>query len=118
MGIRKLFCLYRNFRRKYILSITLKAIDSHLILSCKVHPRYFTFACCLISMPLYTIFKDLTFRSLCLVPNNTDFVLSFLKCMLNLLSANQSHKFEKSLIRCCSISITLSCWKTIQVSSA
>ena len=34
-------------------------------------------------MPLYTIFKDLVFQSLCLVPNNIDSVLSCLKCMLN-----------------------------------
>ena len=54
-------------------------------------------------MPLYTIFKDLAFHSLCLVPNNIDFVLSCLKCILNLLSTNQSHKLKKSLIRCFSI---------------
>ena len=51
-------------------------------------------------MPFYTIFKDLACRSLCLVPNNIDFVLSCPKCILNLLSRNQSHTLEKSLISC------------------
>ena len=60
-------------------------------------------------MPLYTIFKDLAFRSLCLVPNNIDFVLSYPKGILNLLSTNQSHTLEKSLISWFSISISLSC---------
>ena len=78
----------RNLRREFILSITFKAIDSPERLSSKIHPRYLTFACCLISMPLYTIFKDLAFPSLCLVPNNIDFVLSCPKCILNLLSTN------------------------------
>ena len=64
------------------------------------------------------MFKDLAFRSLCLVTNNIDFVLSCPQCILNLLSTNQSHKLEKSLISCFSISIALLCWKTIQVSSA
>ena len=95
-----------------------KAIDSPEILSSKIHPRYLMFACCLISMPLYTISKDLAFQSLCLVPINIDFVLSCPKCILILLSTNQSHTLEKSLISCFSISISLLCWKTIRVSSA
>ena len=94
-----------------------KAIDSPERLSSKIHPRYFTFACCLISMSLYVIFKGLSFRNLCLVTNNTDFALSCAKCILNLLSTNQSQKLKKSLISCFSISILLLCWKTIQVSS-
>ena len=92
-------------------------LPSERLLS-KIHPRYFTFAWCLISVPLYTVLFELAFRSLCLVPNNIDFVLFCLKCILNLLSINQSHKLEKSVIKCFSISITLLCWKTIQVSSA
>ena len=62
-GVLKRFCLCRNFRREFILSITFKAIDSPERLSSKIHRRYFTFACCLISMPLYTMFKDLAFQS-------------------------------------------------------
>ena len=42
------------------------------------------------------MFKTLAFRILCLVPNKIDFVLSWPKCTLNLLSTNQSHKLEKS----------------------
>ena len=116
--IKKWFCLCRVLRCEFALLVTFKAIYSPERLSSKRHPRYLTFACCLISMPLYTIFKDLAFRSLCLVPNNIDFVLSCPKCILNLLSTNQSHTLEKSLISCFSISILLLCWKTIQVSSA
>ena len=55
-----------------------KSIDSPERLSSKIHPRYFTFACCFISVPLFTILKDLSFRSLCLGRNNIDFVLFFL----------------------------------------
>ena len=69
-------------------------------------------------MPLYTIFKDLEFQFLCLVPNNIDFVFSFPKCILNLLSTNESHALEKSLVSCFSILILLLSCKSIQVSSA
>ena len=64
------------------------------------------------------MFKALAFRSLCLVLNKIDFVLSWPKCTLNLLSTIQSHKLEKSFSSCFSISVTFSCWKTMQVSSA
>ena len=64
------------------------------------------------------MFKALAFRSLCLVPNKIDLVLSWSKCALNLLSTNQSHKLEKSLSSCFSIPVTFLCWKTMQVSSA
>ena len=64
------------------------------------------------------MFKALAFQSLCLVPNKIDFVLSWLKCTLNLLSTNWSHKLEKSFSSCFSVSVTFSCWKTMQVSSA
>ena len=67
-GVKNDFVYAENLRREFILSITFKAIDSPERLSSKIHPRYLTFACCLISMPLYTIFKDLAFQSLCLVP--------------------------------------------------
>ena len=75
------------------------------------YPTYFTlvftFAYYLISIPLCTIFKDLAFPTLCLVPNEIDFVWSYPKCILKFLSTNQSDKLEKSLISCFSISITL-----------
>ena len=45
---------------------------------------------------MFKAFK--AFRSLCLVPNKIDFVLPWPKCTLNLLSTNQSHKLEKSLV--------------------
>ena len=64
------------------------------------------------------MFKALTFQSLYLVPNKIEFVLFWPKCTLNLLSTNQSHKLEKSFSSCFSISVTFSCWKTMQVSSA
>ena len=56
-------------------------------------------------MPLYAILKDLAFRNLSLEPNKIDFVLSCPKCILNLLSTNQSHKLEKSLISCFCVGI-------------
>ena len=61
------------------------------------------------------MFKALAFRGLCLVPTKIGFVLSWSKCILNLLSTNQPHKIEKSLSSCFSISVTY--WKTMQVSS-
>ena len=36
------FCLCRNLRSEFILSITFEAIDSPERLSSKIHPRYFT----------------------------------------------------------------------------
>ena len=53
------------------------------------------------------MFKALAFRSLCLVPNKIDFVLSWPKGTLNLLSTNQPHKLEKSLSSCFSNPVTL-----------
>ena len=69
---------------------------------------------------LYTISKDFAFQSLCLVPNNVDFVLSCPKCVYLICcqQASQWHKLEKSLISCFSISVPLLSWKYIQVSSA
>ena len=84
-GVKKRFCLCGNLRREFTLSIKFKVIDLPDRLSSKIHPRYFTFPYCLISVPLYTIFKDLSFRSLCLVPNTIEFVLSCPKCILDLL---------------------------------
>ena len=63
------------------------------------------------------MFEASTFRSSCLVPNKIDFVFSCPKC-INLLSANQSHKLEKSLSSCFSISVIFLYWKTMQVSFA
>ena len=40
-----------NLRRGFTLSITFKAIDSPERSTPKLHPRYFTYACCLISIP-------------------------------------------------------------------
>ena len=64
------------------------------------------------------MFKALAFRSLCLVPKKIDFLLSWTKSTLNLLSTNQSLKLEKSFSSCFSISVTFPCWKTMEVSSA
>ena len=61
--------------------------------------------------------RDFDLR-LCLVPNKIVFVLSWPKCIINLLWTNQSHKLEKSLSTCFSISVTFLCLKTMQVSSA
>ena len=72
-GVKKRFCPCRNLRREFILSITFKSIESPERLSSKMHPKYFTSACCLMSVPLYTIFKHLAFQILCLVPNNSGF---------------------------------------------
>ena len=43
------------------------------------------------------MFKALASQILCLVPNKIDFTLSWLICILNLLSINNSHKLQKSL---------------------
>ena len=56
------------------------------------------------------MFKVLAFRSLCLVPNKIDFVLSWPKCTLNLLSTSELKNFP--------ISVKFFCWKTMEVSSA
>ena len=116
-GVKKRFILRRNLRREFTLSITFKAIDSPERLSSKVHPAYSTFTCCLISIPLYAIFKDLAFRGLCLVTNNIDLVFPCPSCILNLFSTNQSRKLKQSLISRFSISITLLCLKNIQALS-
>ena len=71
--LTKWFCLWRNFRCKFTLSITFKAIDSPEKLWSKIHPRYFTFSCCLIYVPLYTMFKALSFWILRLVLNKLIF---------------------------------------------
>ena len=55
------------------------------------------------TVPLYTMFKALACQSLYSVLNKIDFVLSWPKCSLNLLSTNQSHKHKKSLSSCFSI---------------
>ena len=52
------------------------------------------------------MFKALAFQSLCLAPNKIDFVLSWPKYTLNLLSTNQSHKLERSFSSCFSIPVT------------
>ena len=52
------FCLCRNLRCEFTLLITFKFFNSPERLPSKIHLRYFTFGCCLISVPLYTIFKD------------------------------------------------------------
>ena len=39
------------------LSIAFKIIHSPERVSSKIHPKYFIFACCLIPMPSYAIFK-------------------------------------------------------------
>ena len=79
-GIKKRFVLCRNFRREFTSSITFEAFDSPERLWSKILPRHFTFAYCLISVSLYAMFKALAFRSLCLVQNKIDFVLSWPKC--------------------------------------
>ena len=95
-GVKKWFRLHRNLRREFTLSITFKAIDSRERLSSKIHPRYFTFTCCLISIPFYTIFKNSAFQSLCLVPNKTDNVLSSLNWYL-VYCQQTSHTSSKNI---------------------
>ena len=80
------------------------ATDSVERLSSKLRPRYFTFVCCLIFIPLYTVFKDLEFGSLWLLPNNLDFVLSCPKCYLENEKSfldeikNIFHSFQRAII--------------------
>ena len=59
-----LSCLCGNFWSEFTLSIAFKAIDSPERLWPKIHPRYFTFPYCLISVLLYKMFKALAFRCL------------------------------------------------------
>ena len=93
--IKKWFCLCRVLRCEFALLVMFKAIYSPERLSSKRHPRYLTFAC-LISMSLYTIFKELTFRSLCLLPN-IDFVFLFQSGYL-IYSQQTSHTHLKNLL--------------------
>ena len=95
-GVKKGFCLCKNLRCEFILSIMFKAIDSPERPSSKIHPRYLTFACCLISMPLCTLFKDLPFQSLCLVPNNIDF-FCFVQSVYLICCQQTSHTRLKNL---------------------
>ena len=60
-GVKKQFCLCGNLGCEFAFSVTFKVIDSPERRSSKIHPRYFTFAFCLISIPLYTMLKDLAF---------------------------------------------------------
>ena len=64
------------------------------------------------------MFKSLAFRSLFLVPNKINFVLSWLKFVLNLLLINQSQKLKKPVSSYFSALVTFLCWKTMQLSSA
>ena len=50
--------------------------------------------------------------------NKIDFILSSPKCILSLLSTNQSQILLKSLVNCFFISVTFLCWKSRHESSA
>ena len=114
--LKTILSMYKFQTQIYFINYTLKVIDSTEKLSSKIHLNNFTFAYCLISVSLYTVFKVLAFRSLCF-RNKIDFALTWPTCTRNLLSKNQSHKLEKSISSCFSISITSLCCKTMQISS-
>ena len=69
-------------------------------------------------MSLYFIFEGSAFLTLFLLANKIHFVLSSPKCILNLLSTNQSHKLEKFVFNTLEISFISLCWYIMQESSA
>ena len=86
--------------------------------SSKTQPRYFYILDSFIFILLYFTFSFLVLSILCLLAKRIYTVLSYRKCMLNLLSTNQSQIFSKSLFSCFSISSTSLCWYMRHESSA
>ena len=85
-----------------------KAIDSPEKVLSKAQPRYVTCKCCFILI----FYSFPAFLILCLLAKRTNLVLSSPRCMINLLSTNQSQTFSKSLFSCFSVSLTSLCWYT------
>ena len=88
-----------------------------------MQPKSVTFEYCLAFLPLYWIFKGLTFLTLLLLLKRIDFlsIKSFIFTemdVFSLLSTNQSHIKLKFLLGWISISVMLLCWNVRQVSSA
>ena len=108
VGVRNLILRYRNSSFPFILLNAFKAIDFIDKVSSKTQPRYVTGESCFIFIFLYFTFSVLA--RVRLLAKIIDFVLSSPKCMVNLLSTNQSQTFLKSLFSCFSISSVSLCW--------
>ena len=70
----------------------------------KLHPKYITSEYCLIFTSPCLMSISFMFFNLWVVPKTIDFVLSSPKCILSLLSTNQSHNVLKSSLSLFSIS--------------
>ena len=104
-GDRNLFLWSKNFSFPFMLFNAFKAISSSNKVSSKAQPRYVTWESCF-TLIFYS-FPALLI--LCLLAKRTDLVLSSPKCMLNLLSTNQSQTFSKSLFSYFSVFLTSLC---------
>ena len=94
------------------LFITLSAIASPDIVSSNKHPRYLTLKWCLICISSYFVLRFLIFFLLNLEAKSVNFVFSLPKCILSLLSTNQSHISEKILLYYFSVSSISLCLQT------
>ena len=110
--------LCRNLSLLLILFITFKAIASPDKVSSNSQPEYVTFEYCLILTSPYSMSRGTIFLFQFLVEKRIDLVLSFPKWMLNLLSTNQSHIFEKFFVSSSFICSRSLCWNNKHVSSA
>ena len=89
------------------LFITLSTIASPDIFSSIKHTRYLTLECYLICISPYFILSFFIFFLLNLEAKSIDFVLYSPKCIISLLSSNQSHILQKSSFNWFSILLNL-----------
>ena len=73
------------------------AMDSLAKVFSRMQPKYMTLECFFVLTSLYWASSAFEFLISCLLPNKIDFVLSSPKCILNLLSTNQSQSMVKFL---------------------
>ena len=89
-GVRKPCLRYKNFNLPFIFPRTFEAVASPDSLLSRMQPRYTNSGCCFICTTPCLISTSRTLFSFLFVPKRMDFVLSSPKCILNLLSTNQS----------------------------
>ena len=106
----------KNFVFPLIFFNALFAINSPDMFSYKRHPKYSTTEYCFILFSFLVMLK----AGYIFVPflNKMHLVLSFPKCIDNLLSINHARRLLKSTFRCILIELTFSLLKRRQVSSA
>ena len=104
-----LFVRSRNFSFLLILLRTFSAIVSPDIVSSSNHLRYLTLECCLICISSYFMWSYFIFFHSNFEAKSIDFDLSSPKCILSLLSANQSHILQISSTKWFSILLISLC---------